>query len=181
MTTPFDKYKRYGPYHWDWYENKPKYKTHVDKVVSWIKEKSVLDVGAGDGLITFKLKAKGVDNDETGVALAQEKGADVMLASAYTLPFKDEEFESVFMGDTLEHLEFPLDALKEARRVLRKNLYVTGPYRRGLENFDYETADWTVKEIAKNVNGVGFKLSDEIEIVGKHSKRFSFYAKFEKT
>jgi len=36
-----------------------KYKTHVDKVVSWIKEKSVLDVGAGDGLITFKLKQKG--------------------------------------------------------------------------------------------------------------------------
>lgn len=180
MTILFDKYKRYGSYHWDWYENKPKYKIHVDKVVSWIKEKSVLDVGAGDGLITFKLKAKGIDNNGTGVALAKEKGADVILSDVYKLPFKDEEFESVFMGDTLEHLEFPFDALKEVRRVLSKNLYITGPYRRGLDNFDYETANWTIEEITKNVSAVGFTLDSEIEIVGRHAKRCSFYAKFRK-
>ena len=78
-----------------------------------MQEKNVLDIGAGDGKITSFLNAKGVDNEPIAVKLVQAKGVDVILGSAYDLPYKDEEFDAVFMGDVLEHLEFPRQALQE--------------------------------------------------------------------
>src|SRR3990167_9608551 len=121
----FSKYKKFGAYHWKQYEDKnTKYFRHADRVKEWIKEKSVLDIGAGDGKITHLLGIKGVDDEPEAVRLAVEKGADVKLGDAYRLSYKDEEFDSVFMGDVLEHLEFPRKALQEARRILRKYLYL---------------------------------------------------------
>uniref|UniRef100_A0A6H1ZKX0 Putative methyltransferase n=1 Tax=viral metagenome TaxID=1070528 RepID=A0A6H1ZKX0_9ZZZZ len=39
---------------------------------------------------------------------------------AHNLPFKDNSFDTAVMGDILEHLENPLQALKEAHRVAPK-------------------------------------------------------------
>lgn len=44
-------------------------------------------------------------------------GAD-LLASAYQLPFADGRFDTVLCTDTLEHLEDPEAAIREANRVL---------------------------------------------------------------
>ena len=77
MTIKFYKYDKYGAYHWHWYQYKKTYIDHVNKVKDWIKEKNVLDVGAGDGLITSILGARGIDNEPAGVKLARERGVDV--------------------------------------------------------------------------------------------------------
>src|SRR5438477_8664030 len=90
----FEKYKRYGAYHWRWYERKYSYKRHVDFLKTWIREKNTIDIGAGDGFITNLLGIRGVDNDPYGIRAAAERGVTIDLGDAYSLPYQDEEFDS---------------------------------------------------------------------------------------
>jgi len=173
----FTKYHKFGAYHWKQYDDKnTKYSRHADRVKEWIKEKNVLDIGAGDGKITHLLAIKGVDNEPEAVRLAQEKGADVILADAYHLPFKDEEFEAAFMGDVLEHFEFPRKALQEARRVLKNYLYIAAP-EKGTNNDKFHYQEWTPEELKELVESEGFALEGDILVVPKDKR---IYGKFKK-
>ena len=172
----FTKYHKFGAYHWRQYDKGTKYTRHADRVKEWIKEKNVLDIGAGDGKITHLLGIKGVDNEPEAVRLAQEKGADVVLGDAYRLPYKDEEFEAAFMGDTLEHLEFPQKALREARRVLKDYLYIAVP-EKGTNNDKFHYQEWEPQELKKLVESEGFALEGEILVVPEDKR---IYGKFKK-
>lgn len=180
----FTKYKKYGAYHWKQYEDgknpesrNAKYYRHCNRLIDWIKEKNVLDIGAGDGKITSLLKAKGIDSDPDGVRFAQEKGVDVIIGDAYALPFKDKEFDSAFIGDTLEHLAFPAKAIQEARRVIKKYLYVASPIKTVRpEKFHYR--EWNRSELKEMVEKEGFKLAGKILKV-REDKRI--YGKFKKS
>lgn len=172
----FTKYHKFGAYHWKQYEQGTKYTRHADRVKEWIKERNVLDVGAGDGKITSLLGARGVDNEPEAVRLAREKGVDVVLGDGYHLPFKDNEFEAVFMGDVLEHFEFPREALREAKRVLRTYLYLATP-EKGTNNDKFHYQEWTPPELKELVESEGFALEGEILVVPKDKR---IYGKFKK-
>jgi ubiquinone/menaquinone biosynthesis C-methylase UbiE len=147
-------------------------------VKEWIQEKNVLDIGAGDGKITHLLSIKGVDNEPEAVRLAIGMGADVKLGDACNLEYKDEEFDSVFIGDTLEHIEFPRKALKEARRVLKKYLYIASPEKeKEIMHDKYHYGEWTPEELKELVESEGFKLEGEILEVPKDKR---IYGKFKK-
>jgi ubiquinone/menaquinone biosynthesis C-methylase UbiE len=180
-TIGFDKYEKFGAYHWKWYLKKPRYTAHVDRIKNWITEKNVLDIGAGDGLITFHIGGRGVDNNKRSVELALSKGVDVIEGSAYELPFKDEEFESAYIGDTLEHLEFPEKAILEARRVITKYLYMSGPLpeKSVLEAYEYEASKWNKQQLKENVEKLGFVVEGEIEQIGRTGRAW-FYVKYKK-
>lgn len=180
----FPKYRKFGAYHWKQYADNTKYKRHADRVVKWIEELSVLDIGAGDGKITALLRdagktALGVDNEPEGVRLAQEKGASVHLGDAYKLPYSDGFFEAALMADVLEHFERPVEALREARRVIRGCLYVSTPPKRpdGKLTDKYHYVEWTPEELRNLVESVGFKLVGEIESIPEEK---IMYAKFRK-
>lgn len=168
----FTKYHKYGAYHWSQYDKGTKYTRHADRVKSWIKEHNVLDVGAGDGKITHLCGFTGVDNEPEAVRLAQEKGADVVLGSAYSLPFADNSFDAVFMGDVLEHMEFPDKALKEARRVAPV-LYLAVPTPEGKDPFHYQ--EWTADELDEYMESQGFTLDGPILTVPEDKR---IYARF---
>lgn len=173
----FSKYKKLGAYHWKMYEDKnTKYSRHADRVKEWIKEKSVLDIGAGDGKITSMLNAKGVDNEPEAVRLAREKGANVVLGDGYNLAYKKEEFGAVFMGDVLEHFEFPRVALQEARRVLKNYLYLACP-EKGTNSDPFHYQEWTPEELKEFVESEGFILEGDILLVKKDKR---IYGKFKK-
>lgn len=171
----FTKYITKGDYHWKQYEDvNNKYHRHANRVKDWIKEKKVLDVGAGDGLITHLLGARGIDSDVAGVALAKSHGVNVIYGDAYAIPFKDNSFDAVFVGDTLEHLAFPEKALEEIRRVTKKYLYVASPIKTVRpERFHYR--EWSRSELKEMVEKIGFKLEGKIEKV-REDKRI--YGKF---
>lgn len=177
MNKRFTKYHKYGAYHWKWYKNSERYgryKIHVDKVKGWVKEKNTLDVGAGDGLMAYVLGIKGIDNEPQAIKVGQRRGANVELGDAYDIDYKDEEFDAVFMGDVLEHLEFPEKALKEVRRILKKYLYLTVPIGKGdIDPFHYNK--WDSGKLKRVVESIGFILEGEIEILNK-----KMYAKFKK-
>jgi ubiquinone/menaquinone biosynthesis C-methylase UbiE len=93
---------------------------------------TVLDVGCGLGPYVERLgeagkDCTGVDVNADVVDRAKILGRDVRLMSAYDLQFPDASFESVIMVETLEHLDHPEAALKEAARVARESIVITVP------------------------------------------------------
>lgn len=177
MEKTFLKYSQQGAYHWAMYDDpNTKYHRHADRVKEWIKEKYVLDIGCGDGKITSMLGAVGIDNDAEGIRLAQEKGVDAVLGDGYHLPYYENQFDAVFMGDVLEHMEHPLAFLKEARRVCKNYLYVVVPIP-GMQNDPFHINEPNERELKFLVESAGFKLEGEILEV-KQDKRY--YAKFQK-
>lgn len=159
----FDKYEKYGAYHWKEFERDTEYREHVLFVLEWVKEKNVLDVGAGDGLITKNLGAVGIDSSEFGVKLAKERGANVTIGSAYDLP--QTTSEAVYMGDVLEHLEQPEKAILEAKKVAPVLYIVTPPKSETVSDYHYQ--EWTPEELKNLVESNGYKLDGEI-LIKKH-------------
>lgn len=162
------KYDRRGAYHWHWYSKRPRYREFVDWLKVWVVEKNTLEIGAGDGLIVSQLGIRGIDTDRIGIREAQSRGAFVIYGDAHELIFRDEEFESVLFSHTLEHLEFPIKALEEARRVLSKNLYIVVP----VYEDDFRTSP---KELQAMIESIGFRLIGEVK-----EYRTVLYAKFKK-
>ena len=91
----------------------------------------VLDIGCGPGTITAGLARRasqvvGLDMSADMVEAARSHAADCELAnatfevgSAYELPWDDNSFDVVYAHQVLQHLSDPIQALREARRVLR--------------------------------------------------------------
>lgn len=175
----FTKYNK-GPYHWVQYADvNNKYHAHANRVRDWVTEKNVLDVGAGDGLITHLLGAKGIEYEAEGVRLAQEKGVDVIQGDAYNLPFSDSSFEAVTMIDVIEHLDNPIKALKEARRVAPV-LYINTPPKKddGTLTDKFHVQEFSPTGLTNLVESVGYKLHGII-MVYPHEKMM--YGRFIKS
>lgn len=180
----FLKYEKFGAYHWRQYEQHTKYRRHADRVVSWIEESLVLDIGAGDGKITSLLCAAGklavgIDDEPEAVKLARERGANVIEGDAYDLPYQNEFFEAALMADVLEHLERPTDALREARRVISGSLYISTPPKRsdGKLTDKYHYREWTPVELIALVEQVGFALVGEITSIPEEKVMYGRFRK----
>ena len=90
---------------------------------------SVLNVGSKEDparlreLGAVNLDVKLVDED---YGRSIEDVVDV-VGDAESLPFRDKSFDTVVLGDVLEHLDDPLRAVAEARRVARRRVVATVP------------------------------------------------------
>ena len=172
----FTKYDTKGAYHWKQYADGTKYKAHADRVKEWVKEKNVLDVGAGDGLITHLLGAKGIEYEPEGVRLAQEKGVNVVQGDAYNLPYEDNSFEAVTMIDVIEHFEDPAKALQEARRVA-PIIYINTPPKKddGTLTDRFHVQEWSPIGLCNFVESQGYTLDGPIIV---YPKEKMMYGKF---
>jgi ubiquinone/menaquinone biosynthesis C-methylase UbiE len=93
----------------------------------------VLDVGCGFGSITLGLAERiapgeivGLDFQPSQIAQAQvlaasrgQRNVRFDVADVYQLPFPDASFDAAFANTVLMHLNQPVRALTEMRRVLR--------------------------------------------------------------
>ena len=158
----FLKYQQRGAYHWTEYDRGGIYKKHVDLLKEWVKGNDILDIGAGDGLITAKLGALGIDDNQLAVKLAKEKGVNVELGDAYALP--DKKFDTVIMADVLEHLEFPDKAINEVKKVLKGNFYIVTPPARddGKVQDPYHYKEYKPEELKEYIESFGFKHIETI-------------------
>ncbi|CAN5806715.1 hypothetical protein BH23CHL2_BH23CHL2_19020 [soil metagenome] len=86
----------------------------------------VLDVGCGTGDDVLRMAGiVGIDLSETMIdqarARARESGLPVefLQGSAYDLPFPDDSFDACRCERVLQHLDEPLEAIREMARVVR--------------------------------------------------------------
>jgi SAM-dependent methyltransferase len=96
--------------------------------------KALLDVGCSLGYMLEAARRHGmvgvgVDVSQTAVDACRERGFEADVAGLEALPYPDGRFSVVVMKHVLEHTPVPLDALREARRVLKQGgvLFVSVP------------------------------------------------------
>jgi SAM-dependent methyltransferase len=79
-----------------------------------------IEIGTGTGRFSAPFGISiGIEPSETMAAFAKRRGITVFKASAEHLPFADNAFDFALMVTTICFLEDPLQALREARRILR--------------------------------------------------------------
>ncbi len=92
----------------------------------------MLDIGAGCGWLLRYADKKGIEAIGIDIAdkvIKENKWFDkftkykakIKKGSIYKIPFADNSFDLVVVSEVLEHLDNPEKALKEVRRVLKKN------------------------------------------------------------
>lgn len=154
----FDKYRTKGAYHWEQYNNGTIYTQHIQRMLKWVRAGSTLDVGAGDGVLTFFLGAEGIDTDETAVQLAKEHQCSVRLGSVYSI---EGVYDNIVLSDVLEHLERPEDALEQVKNALNigGRLYIVTPppipHRNKPRKYHFQ--EWSSAQLVMFMAENGFK------------------------
>lgn len=134
----FQKYETKGAgYHWRhisksiWKRNifvLGRYELVLDLVGEEIRNKTVLDIGCGDAVLSYLLakrgaKVVGIDSSHDAIQFAKkkckkmDKNLKFIIASVYALPFKRREFDYVISTELIEHLEYPEKMAIEIKRV----------------------------------------------------------------
>ena len=119
----------------------------------------VLDWGAGWGLISHELMARGLDVSATDYDPARpgriqsDHFPDVsieLLADPVALPFEDDSFDAVLSLGVLEHVGKPAESLDELHRVLRPGgtLYVYKLPNR------YSWLEWVARRLKLEYHGM---------------------------
>ncbi len=90
----------------------------------------ILDIGCGGGNIAKAIKKYRPDLDIYGIdiskkaideALKDPMRVSFSVGTCEKIPFKDNAFDALVMYDVLEHVEKPEIALREMKRVVKKN------------------------------------------------------------
>jgi len=101
------------------------------------KPESILDIGTADGLMLSNLKdtfpnatCVGIEYARDLIAYSENKTIHLIQGDAVVLPIKDNSFDVVIATAIIEHVSEPIQLIREAFRVLRKNgiFIVTTPH-----------------------------------------------------
>ncbi len=109
----------------------------INEMLMESQPETVLDAGCGEGFVANYLAAHNEDVEVTGVDVSEgaldyarshySEVATFRKGSVYKLPFSDKSFDAVLCSEVLEHLEDPLAAMAELKRVSRETVLITVP------------------------------------------------------
>lgn len=132
-TTNYKKHKNPNPVQQILINN---FYRELFKILKPYKSNSILDVGCGEGFTLKKLEEKrigknneGIDFSEDAIRLGNEIYPQLKLAigDVYDLKFKDNSFDVAVCTEVLEHLEDPVKAVSEIKRVTKKYIVFSVP------------------------------------------------------
>ena len=150
----FDKYRKFGAYHWDLYKNDPVYREHVDYIVENFEIRvkgNLLDAGCGDGLISCLLtkkgfEVKGIDIKDEGMRLAQRKCSSVNFEVKDVFDVK-EQFDYLLASEVIEHLSNPDEFLQKIKGLFGRDALITTPKRDYYKKSDpYHFREYSIYE-----------------------------------
>jgi SAM-dependent methyltransferase len=114
----------------NWFDRHPDaYRSELAAIRElWPDDGSGLEIGVGTGRFAAPLGIRrGLDPSAKMRERARERGIRVKEGIAEDLPYDDEQFDKVLLTTTLCYLENPLQAFREAERVLRPGgVFVVG-------------------------------------------------------
>ena len=88
-----------------------------------------VSIGVGSGLFASQLGIKyGVEPTEGMAALARKRGIDVKIGSAESIPYPDEEFDTVLLSTVLSYVKDRPKAMREAYRILKPGGHIVVSY-----------------------------------------------------
>lgn len=171
----FRKYREKGAYHWELTRRNPfsmnaQLRTRYDITLDLLKSSGLsssnllVDVGCGDGALMHEVisqtgcSAVGIDTDTTGIELAhyefsrREASTCFALVGGSTYPFRDGVFSHALCADVIEHVDDPVELLREIHRILRPggSLVVSTPIRLSEEPLDdHHVNEWFTAEFVE--------------------------------
>lgn len=109
--------------------------TDAALAITDFRNRSVLDIGCGDGTYTLELfdrgmpsRIHGIDAADEAIKIAQQKiGLRKVIFTkqiADTLPYESKSFDIAHLRGVLHHMERPLEGLREALRVAKKLIVI---------------------------------------------------------
>lgn len=110
----------------------------LDELFEQAAPNSILDVGCGEGVLTYEWAERlgdgrivGIDLDEPELQAAwqvrKRDNLEYRVLEATTLPFADNEFEMASAIEVLEHVPEPASTIAEMARVAQNYLLVSVP------------------------------------------------------
>lgn len=146
MSDKWNAYARVNPLGDDAYAAEPvqdrRASTVADRVVG-----TVLDVGGGDGYVARRIRERGhwvkvIDISTIRVLRCwSDHRIPAESGDATDLKYPDGSYDTVVLGEVLEHLDNPGKALAEACRVARKRVVVSLP----LNGWADPTHEWRIR------------------------------------
>ncbi len=139
----------------NWYERERHHGYHamldrleLEALDPFIREKEVLEVGAGTGLIMQGLADKaryivGVDISAGMLKGASSRGFDVAKGSATDLPFESGRFDLAYSFKVLAHVPDIEQALSEMSRVLKPGGYLIAEF------YNVFSVRWLAKRLGR--------------------------------
>jgi SAM-dependent methyltransferase len=130
-ATDWDTYAQTHRHNDESYLGEPVQRVRAETIVRRVYGK-VLDVGGGDGYIAGLMRDAGCDVTVLDISTrrlrrARHAGFDTDEGDAERLPYPDDAFDCVVLGEVLEHLDRPGVALAEAFRVSRDRVVASFP------------------------------------------------------
>jgi len=99
------------------------------EMYSYVVGESVLDIGCASGismglikLFNPSLKVIGLEGNDSGKKAWEARNLEVVSGDIYSLPFEDNQFDTIYTSHVLEHLEEPGKAIDETIRVAKKRI-----------------------------------------------------------
>lgn len=134
---------------------------------------NILDFGCGTGVLQekfesqFKVKAFGIDISKKAISYCQKRGLSrVKIFNGIKIPFKTNYFNLVTAIDVLEHINDDLQALREIKRVLKRDglaILLVPAHSRLWSTRDINLKHirrYDVGELEDKCQKVGFKILD---------------------
>ncbi len=182
---------RYAPiYERSMRSDKEVYNMMYERIPTIIKDKYVLEIGTGPGLLAKNVayaSKKMIATDYSEGMINQAKKNDYPdnlsfeIADAKNLPYEDNSFDVVLIASTLHVMKNPEKALEEIHRVLKDDGILIAPnfikYNSGIFNRVWEAIiriagvkfehDWTTNEYIKFLTLNGWEIDYMEEILAK--------------
>lgn len=146
MPRNWDAYARINPLSDDAYHAEPVQDRRATVVADRVTG-TVLDVGGGDGYVARRIRERGhwvkvIDISPVRVRRCwSDHHLPAETGDATHLAYHDGAYDTVVLGEVLEHLENPGEALAEACRVARKRVVVSLP----LNGWADPTHEWRIR------------------------------------
>lgn len=106
----------------------------IEKVIQLNRAMTVLDLGCGDGTskgyfqkMSPEMRWIGLDLESSPEVDARQRvDPDVYVFDGIRIPFADDSIDLIYCKQVLEHVERPIELMREVNRVLKPGAYFVG-------------------------------------------------------